>query len=69
MTSRATSAHPDEPLRDIDWLAAYLKKPKKTLYRWRLHGEGPPAYKVGQQLRFRKSEVDAWLAERGDLNG
>lgn len=24
---------------------------------------GIPAYKVGQQWRFRKSEVDAWLAK------
>jgi excisionase family DNA binding protein len=54
----------DEPLRDLDWLAAYIGVPKKSIYGWRLRGEGPPAYKVGQHLRYRKSEVDAWLAER-----
>jgi hypothetical protein len=29
MTLRNTSAQSDEPLRDIDWLAGYLHKPKK----------------------------------------
>jgi excisionase family DNA binding protein len=53
----------DEPLRDLDWLAAYIGKPKKTIYNWRFRGEGPPAYKVGNSLRFRQSEVDQWLRE------
>jgi predicted DNA-binding transcriptional regulator AlpA len=64
MTLRNTSAQSDEPLRDIDWLAGYLHKPKKTLYNMRLRGEGPPAYKIGQALRWKKSEVDAWLEQQ-----
>jgi excisionase family DNA binding protein len=53
---------PDEPLHDLAWLAAYLDKPKQTIYDWRYRGIGPPAYKVGTTLRWRKSEVDQWLA-------
>jgi predicted DNA-binding transcriptional regulator AlpA/predicted GIY-YIG superfamily endonuclease len=58
-----------DPLVDLDWLAAYLGKPKKTIYSWRLRGTGPPAYKIGQALRWRRSEVDAWLAERSEQHG
>jgi predicted DNA-binding transcriptional regulator AlpA len=54
----------NETLHDIHWLAAYLDKPVKTLYAWRLRGTGPPAYKIGQSLRWRKSEVDAWVSEQ-----
>ena len=53
-----------ESLRDIEWLSAYLGIPKKTIYEWRRLGAGPPAYKVGRHLRYRKSEVDQWLADQ-----
>jgi predicted DNA-binding transcriptional regulator AlpA len=65
MSPRAIRAHSDdEPLRDLDWLSEYLDRPKKSIYSMRLRGEGPPAYKIGQHLRWRKSEVDQWLAEQ-----
>jgi hypothetical protein len=44
-------------------LAAYLKKPKATLYGWRYRGEGPPAIVVGGELRYRVSAVATWLAQ------
>jgi excisionase family DNA binding protein len=59
---------PDETLHDLDWLAAYLGIPKKTIYGWRLRGEGPPAYRVGKHLRYRRSDVDDWLAERRQVS-
>jgi excisionase family DNA binding protein len=64
MTSRATSAHRDEPLHDLDWLAGYLGISKKTVYSWRLRGVAPPAYRIGRHLRWSRADVDAWLAER-----
>jgi predicted DNA-binding transcriptional regulator AlpA len=45
-------------------LAAYLKKPKATLYGWRYRGEGPPAIVVGGELRYRVSAVASWLKQR-----
>jgi excisionase family DNA binding protein len=55
---------PDESLHDLAWLSAYLGIPAKTLYNWRLTGKGPPAYKLGQHLRWTRADVDAWLAEQ-----
>ena len=54
----------EDPLYDLEWLSAYIGVPKKTIYSWRLHGQGPPAYKIGQHLRYRRSEVDQWLTEQ-----
>jgi excisionase family DNA binding protein len=49
----------DRLLRPED-LAAYLGIPKQTVYReWRKWDL--TAYKVGRGLRFRESEVLAWL--------
>ncbi|MFK4087517.1 helix-turn-helix transcriptional regulator [Kribbella sp. NPDC020789] len=51
-----------EPLWDIDQVSAYLKVPKRTLYRWRANGYGPPARRVGRHLRYRASEVMSWYS-------
>jgi excisionase family DNA binding protein len=55
-----------EELLDVEALAAYLKVPVSRIYKWRYHGYGPPAIKVGRRLRWRPSAVDAWLTEQTD---
>jgi excisionase family DNA binding protein len=60
---------PNEPLLDLEWLSEFIDIPPRTIYNWRLRGEGPPAYRVGRHLRFRRSEVDAWLDSRRDDKG
>ena len=52
-----------ERLMRVDEVAAYLQVPVKTLYRWRHHGTGPGAIRVGRYLRYRRSEIAAWLNE------
>ncbi|MDR6862835.1 excisionase family DNA binding protein [Phycicoccus sp. 3266] len=42
-------------------VAAYLSVPVQTIYDWRWKHEGPPAYRIGRHLRFRESDVFAWL--------
>lgn len=48
------AVHPDE-------VARWLGKPKATLYAWRSRGLGPRGIRVGNLLRYRRSEVEAWL--------
>jgi excisionase family DNA binding protein len=43
-------------------LAKMLSVPVSTLYAWRYHGKGPVAVRVGRHLRYRRDEVDAWIA-------
>lgn len=51
-----------EALATVQEVAAFLKVPPRTLYRWRYRGEGPPGFRVGRHLRFRWEEVEKWLA-------
>ena len=41
-------------------LAEYLKVDKSTIYRL-LTQKSIPAFKVGNQWRFKKKMIDAWL--------
>jgi excisionase family DNA binding protein len=47
-------------------VSEYLGIPVGTLYTWRYQGSGPPAYRVGRHLRYRRDEVEQWLADRRD---
>ena len=47
-------------------LAEYLKIPVATIYRWRYRGGGPVGMRVGKHVRYRLSEVEAWLDTRVD---
>jgi excisionase family DNA binding protein len=55
-------------LREV---AQYLRIPEKSLYGWRHKRLGPPAARVGKHLRYRRTDVDRWLAEQrnADTNG
>ena len=46
----------------LDEVAAYLKAGKRTVYRLAQKGE-VPAFKLGGTWRFRRSELDRWIAE------
>ena len=35
-----------------------------TLYGWRYRRVGPPAYRIGRHLRYRRSEVEEWLRDQ-----
>ena len=50
----------------IDEVAAYTQLPKNTLYKMRSQGHGPRAARLGKHLRYRKNDVDAWIASQLD---
>lgn len=56
------SYQPDEILT-IDEVAAYLKAGKRTVYRLASSGQ-IPAFKLGGTWRFRRAELDQWIANR-----
>ncbi len=45
----------------IDEVAVFLKAGKRTVYRLAANGE-IPAFKLGGTWRFRRSELDQWIA-------
>lgn len=56
----------DDELLTTKQVAEYLKLPPSTLYDWRTARRPcPPAMRIGRHLRWRRSDVDAWLRAQG----
>lgn len=58
----------NEDILTLDELSAYLKIPKGTLYKLCENGS-LPTFKVGKQLRFRKGDIEKWIATRTKRQG
>lgn len=56
------SDQPDEILT-IEEVATYLKAGKRTVYRLAAGGK-LPAFKLGGTWRFRRCDLDKWIASR-----
>ncbi len=55
-----------EPLTGTRDVAAYLGIPEATMHQWRHKGVGPRGYRVGRHVKYRLSEIDAWLEQQAD---
>lgn len=55
-----------EQLLGIRELASWLGIPPATIYQWRSRGDGPPGYRVGRHVRYRRDDVEAWLERHAD---
>jgi excisionase family DNA binding protein len=53
-----------DELLTIDEVASIFKVPLKTVRAWRSNREGPRGFRVGKYVRFRRSAVDAFIAEQ-----
>ncbi len=63
MDTTDTATHSSiEPVLTLSELADRLHVNAQTLYDLRSHGRGPRGFRVGRELRFRATEIDAWLA-------
>lgn len=51
----------DGEIMTLDEVAAYLKAGKRTVYRLTQNGD-IPAFKLGGTWRFRRIELDRWIA-------
>ena len=53
----------------IGQAAAYIGVAKSTLYTWRTRrpGFGPRAVKAGTALRYRRSDLDAWIEANAEV--
>lgn len=53
-----------EPLMTTAQAAQYLNVGKSTLEQYRVHGDGPLYVKISASVRYRRSDLDAWVAAR-----
>lgn len=49
------------PFLDEKSLCALLSISSVTATKWRAKAKGPPFIKVGRLVRYRRSDVEAWL--------
>jgi excisionase family DNA binding protein len=45
-------------------LAAQLGLTEVTLCQWRHRGQGPAFIRMGRTVRYRRTDVESWLAAR-----
>jgi excisionase family DNA binding protein len=57
-----------EILWTTEQVARYLSVDKFTIYRL-VAQKKIPAFRVGNQLRFRRSMIDGWLIENSNVGG
>jgi|TARA_R110000824_G_scaffold30011_1_gene99185 predicted DNA-binding transcriptional regulator AlpA len=59
-----------DELMTLDEVAKYLRVQKQTLYAWRWKNykftRGPKSMKVGRHVRYRRSDIDAWLDKHSE---
>lgn len=55
-----------EPLLTIEQVARYLKVDKFTVYRL-VAQRKIPAYRVGNQWRFERKRLEAWLLKNSNI--
>jgi excisionase family DNA binding protein len=51
-------------LLSVDDVASLLGVPVATLYAWRYRGTGPRGLRVARHLRYRRSDLDAWIQQQ-----
>lgn len=51
-----------ERVLSLTELCEHLHVSAQTIYDLRSQGRGPKGFRVGRELRFRISEIEAWLA-------
>lgn len=54
----------DREFLSTEELAALLGIPTATVRYWRHTGSGPSGFRVGRAVRYRRSDVESWIAER-----
>jgi len=61
MTSETSLSSDFESVLSMSDQAARLGVPIQTTYDLRHHGRGPHGFRIGREMKFRTSEVEAWL--------
>jgi excisionase family DNA binding protein len=48
-------------LMTLPEVAEAVRAPEGTLRYWRHRGEGPPSFRIGRRVVYRRSDVEAWI--------
>lgn len=54
----------DTDLMFVPEVSAEIRVPVSTLRGWRSRGLGPPGFRVGRHVRYRRADVLEWLEQQ-----
>lgn len=60
-TPASTPADSGIDFLTTEQLSDYLQVPAATVRMWRHNGTGPKGVRLGRHVRYRRSDVDAWV--------
>jgi len=63
-TLNHTAIVDQDDLLDERQVASSICHSVRTIQKWRVTGQGPNFFKLGRSVRYRRSEVIAWVEER-----
>lgn len=64
--NRKARGHAEPPaLVDVAYVARWLKKPEKMIYRLANEGRLPGVVRVGRSVRFDRAKLEAWVRDGG----
>ena len=64
------TTHPEPDLLTITEAADLLRAPVATLRYWRHLEVGPPSFRVGRRVLYRREDLGAWIdAKAGRVSG
>jgi excisionase family DNA binding protein len=55
------AAEPSQEWLTTVELAEWFQVPVETVRRWRYVGTGPKGMRLGRHVRYRRSDIEAWL--------
>ena len=64
MAPKPAAALTADELLTPEELAAELKRPVGTMYKWHQRGLGPKGIRLGRTIVFRRDDVLSWLDEQ-----
>lgn len=62
MSQETTAVAQRDDLLTPEMVTSAIHVPEKTLAQWRYLGRGPRFLKLEGHVRYRRSDVEAWLA-------
>jgi predicted DNA-binding transcriptional regulator AlpA len=61
--------HRPAELLTPDETSELLRVPVQLLYRWRYERRGPPSFKIGRYVRYRRTDLQTWIDRQVSSSG
>lgn len=57
----------EDDLLTVQEVAALLRRPVNTIRTWRYQRSGPPSFRLGRRVMYRRGDVEEWVSIQRDV--